>query len=56
MKEIQKAFYWLIFGFLITLVSWIYLVYNYTWRVFIPIFCIIWGINIAKKWNSLNKK
>lgn len=56
MEQKQKAFYYLILAFLMTLVSWIYLIYNYTWSVFIPIFCIILAIKIAEKWNLKNKE
>lgn len=54
MKNKKRVIY-ILFGFLITLGSWIYIFYNYNWTIFIPIFFIHWGINITKSKTFKNK-
>jgi hypothetical protein len=54
MKD-KKQLYYLIFGIIISVISYGYIVYKYDWIVFIPIFGIIYSNRIIDKYDLKNK-
>ena len=53
--ENKKRFYYLLFGLIIGICSYAYLIYQYDWKVFISIFGIVWSNNIAKSKTFKNR-